>query len=249
MIAKKDDMKYACYIALMAILLNSCIKDEPKNMECDILEAWIEGDDLAQYFSQTTDMRISDVPSSTDILTFIVRQRAALPPMPINFKLTPGATISPESGSVQDFSKGPVTYTVASEDGQWYRIYQVDFRETVLPSSKYDFETFELSSGNKYYVWYYRNADGTNDYIWASGNEGYMIAKPNASAEDYPTVPDANGLDGYCVRLTTRSTGSWGKTFKKPIAAGNFFLGAFDSQYALLSMPCSITTTMRRVTK
>ena len=107
MIAKKDDMKYACYIALMAILLNSCIKDEPKNMECDILEAWIEGDGLAQYFSQTTDMRISDVPSSTDLLTFIVRQRAALPPMPINFKLTPGATISPESGSVQDFSKGP----------------------------------------------------------------------------------------------------------------------------------------------
>ena len=75
MIAKKDDMKYACYIALMAILLNSCIKDEPKNMECDILEAWIEGDDLAQYFSQTTDMRISDVPSSTDI-TDVHRQAA-----------------------------------------------------------------------------------------------------------------------------------------------------------------------------
>ena len=46
-------------------------------------------------------------------------------------------------------------------------------------------------------------------------------------------MPDANGFDGYCVRLTTRSTGSWGKTFKKPIAAGNFYLGAFDSKYAL----------------
>lgn len=233
MIAKKDDMKYACYLALMAILLNSCIKDEPQNMECDVLEAWVEGDNLAQYFSQTTDMCISDVPSGTDMLTFIVKQRAVLPPMPINFKLTPGATISPENGSVQDFSKGPVTYTVTSEDGRWHRTYQVDFRETVLPSSRYDFETFELSSDNKYYVWYYMNADGTKDHIWASGNEGYMIAKPNAPAEDYPTVPDANGLDGYCIRLTTRSTGSWGKTFKKPIAAGNFFLGAFDSQYAL----------------
>ena len=100
MIAKIDYMRYVCYIALMAIFFNSCIKDEPQNMECDILEAWIEDDGLAQYFSQTTDMRISDVPSGTDILTFIVRQRAALPPMPINFKLTPGATISPENGSV-----------------------------------------------------------------------------------------------------------------------------------------------------
>lgn len=60
-----------------------------------------------------------------------------------------------------------------------------------------------------------------------------MFAKPNAAATDYPTVPDENGIDGYCIRLTTRSTGSWGKTSKKPIAAGNFFLGSFNSRYAL----------------
>lgn len=214
-------------------MLTSCIKDEPQQTECDILEAWIEDGNLAQHFYQTTDMRISNVPSGTDQLLFTVRQRAALPAIPIHFKLTTGATISPANGSPQDFSGGPVVYTVTSEDGQWHRTYTVDFREAVLPTNRYDFEDFELSANGRYYVWYGKNADGTKEYLWASGNEGYMIAKPNAAATDYPTVPDEHGFDGYCVRLTTRSTGSWGKTFKKPIAAGNFYLGAFDSKYAL----------------
>ena len=214
-------------------MLTSCIKDEPQHTECDILEAWVEDDSLAKHFYQITDMRISDVPSGTDQLLFTIRQRAALPAIPIHFKLTPGATISPSDGSPQDFSSGPVVYTVTSEDGQWHRTYTVDFREAILPTNRYDFEDFELGANGKYYVWYRKNGDGSKEYIWASGNEGYMIAKPNADATDYPTVPDENGFDGYCVRLTTRSTGSWGKIFKKPIAAGNFYLGAFDSQYAL----------------
>ena len=215
------------------MMLTSCIKDEPQNMECDILEAWVEDETLAQHFYQTTDMRISDVPSGTEKLVFTIRQRAALPAIPIHFKLTPGATISPANGSPQDFSGGPVVYTVTSEDGQWHRTYTVDFREPILPTNRYDFEDFEMSASGRYNVWYEKGDDGAKEYIWASGNEGYMIAKPNADATDYPTVPDANGFDGYCVRLTTRSTGSWGKTFKKPIAAGNFYLGAFDSKYAL----------------
>ena len=226
-------MKYSLYFVLLAMMCASCIKDEPQNMECDILETWVDDGTLSQHFYQTTDMRISDIPSGTEQLVFTVRQRAALPAIPIHFKLTPGATISPANGSVQDFSGGPVVYTVTSEDGQWHRTYTVDFREPILPTNSYDFEDFELSTNGRYYVWYEKGDDGAKEYIWASGNEGYLIAKPNAAADDYPTVPDANGFDGYCIRLTTRSTGSWGKTFKKPIAAGNFFLGAFDSQYAL----------------
>ena len=228
-------MKYLYHLTILlsALLLTACIKDEPKNMECDVLEAWVEGDDLAPYFSQKTDMHISDVSSSTQRLTFTVWQRAGLPAMPVKFALTPGATITPANGSVQDFSKGPVEYTVTSEDGQWHRTYTVEFRETMLPTNRYDFEQFELSANGKYYVWYYQPDGGGKEYIWASGNDGFMIASPNAAAVDYPTVPDADGVDGYCIKLTTRSTGSWGRMFKKPIAAGNFFLGAFDTQYAL----------------
>lgn len=226
-------MKYTYLLALLVLLFTGCIKDEPQNMECDILEAWVEGDALSQHFSQATDMRLSDVPSSQEQLTFIVRQRATLPPVAVHFRLSPGATVTPADGSLQDFSRGPVVYTVTSEDGQWHRSYTIDFREATLPSSHHDFEDFELSGNGKYYLWYDRADNGTKEGIWASGNEGFMIAKPNAPATDYPTVPDADGYDGYCVRLTTRSTGSWGKTFKKPIAAGNFFLGSFDSRFAL----------------
>ena len=226
-------MKYSHYLALLAMMLTSCIKDEPQNMECDILEAWVDDGSLARHFYQLTDMRISDLPSGADQLLFTVRQRSSLPAIPVYFNLTPGATITPASGSAQDFSGGPVVYTVTSEDGQWHRTYTVDFREAILPTIGYDFEDFELSANGKYYVWYSQGGEGTKEYIWASGNEGFMIAKPNAAAADYPTVPDENGFDGCCVRLTTRSTGSWGKTFKKPIAAGNLFLGSFNSQYAL----------------
>ena len=214
-------------------LCSSCIKDEPKNMECDVVEAWVEGDGLAQYFIRESDMRISEVPSGEERLTFIVRDLNTLPAMPVQFTLTPGATVSPANGSSQDFTNGPVAYTVTSEDGQWHRTYIVDFREATLPSNKYDFEDFELSANGHYYLWYYMSDNGSVERIWASGNEGYMIACPNTAATDYPTVPDENGVEGYCIKLTTRSTGSWGRTFKKPIAAGNFFLGVFDSKYSL----------------
>ena len=229
-------MRHLTFIfSLLALhfLCSSCIKDEPKNMECDVVEAWVEGDGLAQYFIRESDMHISDVPSGEERLTFIVRDLNTLPAMPVQFTLTPGATVSPANGSSQDFTNGPVTYTVTSEDGQWHRTYIVDFREATLPSNKYDFEDFELSANGHYYLWYYMSDNGSVEHIWASGNEGYMIACPNTAATDYPTVPDENGVEGYCIKLTTRSTGSWGRTFKKPIAAGNFFLGAFDSQYSL----------------
>lgn len=225
-------MRYSYYVLLLATLLVSCIKSEPENKECDILEAWVEGENLDQYFSQKTDMRIENIPSSSNLITFTVRNRSALPAMALHFKLTPGATVTPANGSIHDFSQEPVTYTVTSEDGNWKRTYQVDFREGVQPTNSYDFDDYELSANNKYYVWFYKDDNGTKNYIWASGNEGYMVAKPSAPAEDYPTVPDDNGFDGKCIRLTTRSTGNWGKTFKKPIAAGNFYLGAFDVSYA-----------------
>ncbi len=230
-------MKFPYYLTLVLLLFTSCIKDEPKNTECDILAAWVEDLNWKQHFSQATDMRINDVSSGTELLTFTVKQLSALPPLPIHFQLTPGATISPADGTPQDFTRGPVIYTVTSEDGQWHRSYTINFKEATLPGNKHDFEDFEIVQdklGNdKYFVWYEKTEDGTKDYIWASGNEGYMIAKPAAPSTDYPTVYDENGYDGYCIRLTTRSTGSWGKTFKKPIAAGNFYLGSFNSQYAL----------------
>jgi hypothetical protein len=222
---------FSALLAFVCLTLASCFKDEAPNTECDVLEAWV-GDEYAGYFSQKSDMHIADVPSGEQQLVFTVRLLSELPQVSVHFNLTPGATITPANGSVQDFSKGPVTYTVTSEDGQWHRTYQVKLIEMQCPS-EFDFEYFGLNDKQRYYTWYELLADSSHLDIWATGNEGYNIARPNAAAAEYPSTYDSNGYDGNCVKLTTCNTGSWGKTFKKPIAAGNFFLGAFNSEYAL----------------
>lgn len=51
-------MKYHYFCLISALLLTSCIKDEPQNSECDILSAWVEGDAYEECFYQPeTDMR------------------------------------------------------------------------------------------------------------------------------------------------------------------------------------------------
>jgi len=233
-------MRKIIYLSLLSLLFTSCFKEEPKNTECDILDAWIEGEGLEAHFFNATDMRVSDVPSGDQKIVFTVRSLASLPPMALHLNVTPGATVNPANGSIQDFSKGPVVYTVTSEDRQWHRQYTVSFSNPAPPpiterKMKFDFEHFKIDeSFNRYYMWYELAVDGSqNEKVWASGNAGFIIAKPNAEAEVYPTTPDANGYEGNCVRLTTRDTGSWGKRFGKPIAAGNLFFGEFDSQYAI----------------
>ena len=49
----------------------------------------------------------------------------------------------------------------------------------------------------------------------------------------FPTIPYADGYDGYAVKLTTQNTGAFGAMMNMRIAAGNLFLGSFDTQNAL----------------
>ncbi len=233
-------MRNIIYLPFISLLLVSCFKDEPKNAECDILDAWVEGEGVEGYFFNAADMRVSDVPSGEQDIVFTVRSLASLPPLALHLIVTPGATVSPASGTVQDFSNGPVTYRVTSEDGCWHRDYAVSFRSPAPPpvtehKMQFDFEHFKIDeSFHRYYMWYELSADGSaNEKVWASGNAGFIIAKPNAAAEAYPTTPCADGYEGHCVLLTTRDTGTWGKRFGKPIAAGNLFFGEFDSQYVI----------------
>ena len=65
------------------------------------------------------------------------------------FRLTPGATISPESGSLQDFSKGAVTYTVTSEDGKWTRTYTVSIKQTTPFGKEHEFDFENFSEQNE----------------------------------------------------------------------------------------------------
>ena len=168
------------------------------------------------------------------------------------FRLTPGATISPASGSVHDFSdERPVKYTVTSEDGAWSRIYNVSFVRQRL-SLKYDFENPRLEENEgagPFYVWKEIDSDGNElPDFWASGNGGFWVAQSNAPVDAYPTVPLAEGFDGKGVKLTTCDTGPWGAAVNKRIAAGNLFIGKFIWSMAMIK-PMEATEFGRWFTK
>lgn len=215
--------------------LSSCFKEEPLNAECDIEQAYIHADNkflLNLLFTNPSDTLVN-VQSDQTKIEFTMRPFAALTKQAPIFRLTPGATISPESGSLQDFSKGPVTYVVTSENKQWSRTYQVSIKkgQTTMPNEKeFEFEDAYLRKG--YYNWQ-ENWNGDLLDIWATGNSGFNISNPSAKSEEYPTVMIKDGYKGKGVKLTTKRTSKLADIVHKPIAAGNLFIGQFDATDAL----------------
>lgn len=215
--------------------LSSCFKEEPLNAECDIEQAYIHADNkilLNLLFTNPSDTLVN-VQSDTTKIEFTMTQFANLKKQAPMFRLTQGATIQPESGSVHDFSKGPVTYVVTSENKQWSRTYQVSIKkgQTTMPKEKeFEFEDAYLSKG--YYNWQ-ENWNGDFLGIWATGNSGFNISNPSAKPEEYPTVMIEDGHRRKGVQLTTRRTGGFADVVKKPIAAGNLFIGQFNATDAL----------------
>lgn len=211
--------------------LSSCFKEEPLNAECDIEQAYIHADNKI-LFTNPSDTLVN-VQSDQTKIEFTMRPFAALTKQAPIFRLTPGATISPESGSLQDFSKGPVTYVVTSENKQWSRTYQVSIKKgqtTILNEKEFEFEDAYLSKG--YYNWQ-ENWNGDILGIWATGNSGFNISNPSAKPEEYPTVMIKDGYKGKGVKLTTKRTSKLADIVHKPIAAGNLFIGQFDATDAL----------------
>lgn len=222
-------------IALSSVF-TSCFKDEPLNAECDILEASVSVSKPEEMFYHSLDSKIQ-VPYTDSTIIFSVRRHADLNSIAPHFRLTDGATIVPANGSVQDFSKGPVIYTVTSEDKQWNRHYAVSFLpvvQTVSDTIRFDFEHYELEQKElKYYTWYFIGEDGQRHDYWATGNPGFRMSRESAPPEDYPSVPAKDGHSGSYAKLTTQSTGFLGSLVGKPLAAGNLYLGSFDFGMAM----------------
>lgn len=216
----------------MPMLTVSCIQEEPLNDECDILSAWVEGDNYESYFYQSTQMKVDGVPTNTATIVFPVRPFDSLPPMPVHFTLSRGATITPADGSLQDFSQGPVIYTVTSEDGRWTRTYKVACQSISLSASRFSFEHVDeeaySASNCTYDVFYEEDSTGERRYIWASGNAGVAVVHEHWRSSQFPTRSVEEGYLGRGVCLTTQLTGELGAMMNKPLAAGNLFLGRFN---------------------
>lgn len=222
--------KYLLFALVGTLGLTSCFKDEAANSECDITEAYVHVDNPTDIFFNLTDTLKPVLYTQSDI-QFEVRNKADITAMAPIFKITPGATISPDNGSSHDFSNGGVLYTVTSEDGDWTRKYNVSFVRTVRTTKdtlEYDFENPHLDTGGKYYIWSERHEDGNLYDDWASGNGGWGAVNQNKKSNEYPSSVLDEGYDGKGVKLVTTSTGPWGKFSHMPIAAGNLFLGEFD---------------------
>ena len=221
----------AVALIALAVASTSCFKDEPLNSECDIELAWVHVDDLEASFYNANDTLIN-VLSNEDKIVFTMRDNADVTTFAPQFKITPGSTISPASGSAHDFSNGPVTYTVTSEDGKWSRKYLVSCNRMARYTTSeidFDFEHYELDKDyHKFYVWHNVLPDGSLGDDWATGNYGFYVANSNSAANEYPTFVLENGYDGHGVQFVTRDTGPMGRRSGKPIAAGNLFLGKFN---------------------
>ncbi len=236
------DNKLAVVVAVMVLtaISTSCFKEEPLNAECDIEKAWVHVDDIDASFYSPNDTLINVI-SSEDKIVFAMRDDADVTAFAPQFTITPGATISPASGSVHDFSNGPVTYTVTSEDGKWSRTYTVSCNRIARYTTSelsFNFEHFELDPlYHQFYVWHNTLADGTLGDDWATGNLGFRLSKSQAQAEEFPTSVLQDGYEGHGVLLITRDTGPLGHsgTNPKPIAAGNMFLGKFNVGPALFN--------------
>ena len=223
----------ACVVMMMC---TSCFGDEPDGCEADIETVTLHVTSPEDFFFQATDS-IQTVFSTDSVITFAVRSSADVSALSPVLTLSPGATVSPASGSTHDFSQGPVIYTVTSQDGKWqrhYRVYVVPTMVTVADTLNYDFEHYELETATqRYYMWHNVLPDGSLGNDWATANAGYRISMSTAAPMDYPTTPLEEGYDGAAVCLMTRDTGPFGRMANKRLAAGNLFLGTFDIRIAM----------------
>lgn len=238
--------KFLFSTLLGSLLFTACIQDEALNAECDIEKCLVENTDVSSVFFTETD-RLKEVSASDSVITFSIRENADVSAMAVRFSLTEGAQIhltsdasvkaEPEkpysNGDVLDYSQGPVSFRVVSQDGRWHRDYRVRFVMVSLPMDLH-FEHFELDpASEKYYVWFDYDDTGRRTDMWATGNPGFKLSKSSALPDEYPTVPYENGISAHGVKLETRSTGSFGNMVNMRIAAGNLFVGTFDVTNAL----------------
>lgn len=223
-------MKFASWIAVVCIMTIavSCIKKEPLNAECDIVAVTLPDDALNRRPI-----------IENDRVTLIVKNHVNITELAPEFVLTPGATITPESGTVRDFTE-PQTYVVTSEDGEWSKTYTINVQRNNAINLKYGFEDIRLvttSQKGQYDEFYDVSIDETthrrDTMIWASGNPGFALTNGANPPDTYPTFQADGGYVGKCAKMITRTTGPWGAMVKKPIAAGNLYIGTFNVNIAV----------------
>lgn len=192
------------------------------NSECNIIAV------KASWLEEHNDILTRKPTISQNKVRFYVNEKISLESLKQldpEFELSPGAQIEKLDHIEENLDRGiDLYYRTVSEDKKWSKNYEVSFTK-IDTEILFSFEHFAVE--NKYYIWYEEDANGTRLNWWASGNAGFLMSGLGKSPEDYPTSTSEDGVTGNCVKLTTRSTGTFGKMMNMPIAAGNIFIGEF----------------------
>lgn len=223
---------YGWFLLIFPLLFNSCIKDEALNVEADIESVVLDRMDAVNNVT---------IQEDKNLVTILLKKDKLDVTKDINpsFVLSQGATIQsevqPQPGKNLDFTN-PQKYIVTSQDGKWKRTYLVAVAESAMPTTKYGFEFWRMTG--KYESAFERiykeegNLDDYKDYdVWSSGNAGFATIAGSKPASAYPTHSTTDARTGsYALEVQTCETGVLGAASGLPIAAGNMFIGTFQTR-------------------
>lgn len=196
------------------LLLSSCIKEQPANIDADLIEVQFPDESGVMHVSYTSSIVEVYVRSSVD---------------PNNFGLdiivSEGATVSPNPTEVTDYSKNR-EFTITSENGEWSKKYTISLVYNNIPL-KYDFENWLNPPSTKYLVPYEVDIAGNELNMWACGNAAFAFMAGGKDYTAYPTQPSDNFVQKgkRAVLLKTQHVGIG----NRHLASGNLFIGQFDA--------------------
>ncbi|WP_313138558.1 PCMD domain-containing protein [Myroides sp.] len=224
-------------LTTIGITFSSCIKDEALSQKAEILEATAEN----------ADIYISSISKKSNEIIYYLKQNSPNNIYAPVFTISKGSKIIPASGTLLNFENKEQKYTVYSEDGNWEKVYTVKFIKSDFVS-QFSFENTVLEGDNSnepyspdkiykydtYFTFFEYLSDNQTDELWQSGNPGYSIFPANSlkvtNPSQYPTTSIKDGYKGKGLKLETVLTGLPHSSFIPGLAAGNIFLGNFDTK-------------------
>ena len=232
-------------VPFLSLGLTSCLVDERPSMEADIETISITGVDAQKLLAYPREAERNILSQDNNIVYHLATgaNDSLLKKIHLDFKLSQGAKITRLSDANKDFTNGStIEYEVVSEDKAWKRLYRIQFIAAPSLNTHFSFDTprpfhganeDEKTPNNQYWQWSLDESSPNETRIWGTGNAGFKLSQWDAMPEDFPTSTTDIARSGKAVKLTTSSTGFFGAMLKKPIAAGNIFIGTFDIGKAL----------------
>ena len=213
-------MKYflVALCAVFFLLFNSCIKKAPADPEADIESFVVDT-------SQLTGNVFVDQ-ANRKVLLYLRQEAYDSGIVPV-ITISKGASVTPASGDTLRFGKGPIQYTVTSENGVNQKTYTVQVVN--VGTWIFNFEKWMQNSTDKYEY----PVEDDNTILWSSGNAGVALSGITKAPGNYPTHSTPDGLQGTtAAEMTTLNGTALSAIVGIHLFAGSLFLGNFNASVA-----------------